>query len=167
MLLQKTNAIVSRKSVLLPESDGHPIPVNLSIAKRNQHDLSISGLTPSRMETQPPVPLLWNFSMWSQTHRKCFSANRNWLQRKCYSYACCYCKIIYLYSYSKYTCIALLTTLLHHEPLSAIRYKFRHFLGIRPWWVSNPFHGGMYVTLPGALTIRPPDRDTTKSELDL
>ncbi len=24
---------------------------------------------------------------------------------------------------------------------------------------SNPLHGGIHVTLPGALTIRPPDRD--------
>ncbi len=35
-----------------------------------------------------------------------------------------------------------------------------------PWRVSNPHNGGMYVPLPGALTIRPPDRDILLNELD-
>ncbi len=32
-------------------------------------------------------------------------------------------------------------------------------MGINPWLVSNPFDGGIYVTLPCALTIWPLDRD--------
>ena len=40
----------------------------------------------------------------------------------------------------------------------SISHKLRHFIGIKPQRVSNPVHGGIYVTLPGALTIRPPDR---------
>ncbi len=37
-------------------------------------------------------------------------------------------------------------------------HKLRQFKGISPWRVSNPLNGGICVTLPGALTIRPPDR---------
>ncbi len=39
-----------------------------------------------------------------------------------------------------------------------IFYKLRHCIGIKSRRVSNPGHGGIYVTLPGALTIRPTDR---------
>ncbi len=65
--------------------------------------------------------------------------------------------IIYLHSYSKYTDSIVKTGTIFD------RYKFRHFMGIRPWRVSNPIYGAYMSLRPlrSALTIRPPDRDNT------
>ena len=44
-----------------------------------------------------------------------------------------------------------------HSCYSFAIYKLSNSVGIVPWRVANPLDGGIYLTLPGSLTIRPSD----------